>query len=165
MILEPLGHTWSAQFGPKELHLLGFRSNRLVTSSNVWGFRILVLSSLLRYPVQSRFQARFHLRLDQRIQRPRTRGESPDASRTGTARSRTPTVRKMQNPPTATNTPNITGRPGMDPIIPPSQEPNSRPSSPGSPTSPKVRPKLAGLMDASPQAAPPPKYQPTGLGL
>ena len=108
--------------------------------------------------------AQMILELDQRIQRPRTRGESPDASRTGMARSRTPTVRKMQNPPTATNTPNITGRPGMDPIIPPSQEPNSRPSSPGSPTSPKVRPKLAGLMDASPQAAPPPKYQPTGPG-
>ena len=44
-----------------------------------------------------------------------------------------PTVRKMQNPPTATNTPNITGRPGMDPIIPPSQEPNSRPFQPRKP--------------------------------
>lgn len=107
------------------------------------------------------------LRLDQRIHKPRTRGDSPGPSRVGTAgRARTPNARRLQNAPTASsiNSPSASQQvssqtveavlPPREPSLPKVEKVASRPGSPGSPLSSKPRPMLPALMMSDPPAAP-----------
>ncbi|CAL1162230.1 unnamed protein product, partial [Cladocopium goreaui] len=107
------------------------------------------------------------LRLDQRIHKPRNRGDSPGPSRAGTAgRARTPNSRRLQNAPTASsiNSPSASQQvssqtveavlPPREPSLPKVENVVSRPGSPGSPLSSKPRPMLPALMISDPPAAP-----------
>lgn len=105
--------------------------------------------------------------LDQRIHKPRNRGDSPGPSRVGTAgRARTPNSRRLQNAPTASsiNSPSASQQvssqtveavlPPREPSLPKVEKVVSRPGSPGSPLSSKPRPMLPALMMSDPPAAP-----------
>lgn len=107
-------------------------------------------------------RAWFELRLDQRIQRPRTRGDSPGPSRSlGSAAVRSRAAAGRSPAPVITDLGSPSASKGFDPpggrgqpVLPGSKTSGSRPNTPGSPLSGKNRPTLPALMKSEPPADP-----------